>query len=62
MPWQRGQFHLQQNAQAHIPRPDLRAKVAADIRSVFLARAEISDDWEAGKIYLDMNPSIPPSS
>ena len=24
--------------------------------------AEISDDWEAGKIYLDMNPSIPLSS
>ena len=24
--------------------------------------AEISDDWESGKIYLDMNPSIPPSS
>ena len=35
MPWQRCQFHLQQNAQACVPRLELRAKVAADIRSVF---------------------------
>ena len=147
VPWQRCQFHLQQNAQAYVPRLDMRAQVAADIRSVFLAQdrpaaerrlkeliasysasapklaawmesalpegfavfafppahqrrlrtsnaiervnqelkrrtrvasifpnelsllrlcsallAEISDDWEIGEIYLDMNPSIPPSS
>ncbi len=147
VPWQRCQFHLQQNAQAYVPRLDMRAKVAADIRSIFLSQdrpsaerrlaevvadysksapklaawmehnlpegftvfsfptahqrrlrtsnaiervnqelkrrtrvasifpnessllrlvsallAEISDDWESGKIYLDMNPSIPPSS
>lgn len=36
VPWQRCQFHLQQNAQAFVPRLDLRAKVAADIRSIFL--------------------------
>ena len=36
VPWQRCQFHLQQNAQAYVPRLDLRAKVAADIRSIFL--------------------------
>ena len=34
-PWQRCQFHLQQNAQAHVPRLDLRSVVAADIRSIF---------------------------
>ena len=146
VPWQRCQFHLQQNAQAYVPRLDMRAKVAADIRSVFLAQdrpsaerrlaelltaysasapklaawmehnlpegftvfslppahqrrlrtsnalervnqelkrrtrvasifpnepsllrlcsallCEISDDWQSGKIYLDMNPSIPSS-
>jgi transposase-like protein len=33
--WQRCQFHLQQNAQAYVPRLELRARVAADIRSVF---------------------------
>ena len=36
-PWQRCQFHLQQNAQAYVPRLEYRAKVAADIRSVFHA-------------------------
>lgn len=36
VPWQRCQFHLQQNAQAYVPRLDLRSKVAADIRSIFL--------------------------
>ena len=35
VPWQRCQFHLQQNAQAHVPRLDLRTVVAADIRSIF---------------------------
>jgi putative transposase len=33
--WQRCQFHLQQNAQAYVPRLDLRTIVAADIRSIF---------------------------
>lgn len=35
VPWQRCQFHLQQNAQAHVPRLDMRAKVAEDIRGIF---------------------------
>jgi transposase-like protein len=35
VPWQRCQFHLQQNAQAYVPRLDMRARVAADIRSIF---------------------------
>ena len=35
VPWQRCQFHLQQNAQAHVPRLDQRAEVARAIRSVF---------------------------
>ena len=33
--WQRCQFHLQQNAQAYVPKIDQRASVAAAIRSVF---------------------------
>ncbi len=37
IPWQRCQFHLQQNAQAYVPRKDLQAEVAADIRTVFEA-------------------------
>jgi transposase-like protein len=35
VPWQRCQFHLQQNAQAYVPRLDMRIVVAADIRSIF---------------------------
>lgn len=35
--WQRCQFHLQQNAQAYVPRQELRAEVAADIRTIFNA-------------------------
>jgi len=35
VPWQRCQFHLQQNAQAYVPRKDMQAEVAEDIRTVF---------------------------
>lgn len=37
VPWQRCQFHLQQNAQAYVPRQELKAEVAADIRAIFNA-------------------------
>jgi transposase-like protein len=35
VPWQRCQFHLQKNAQAYVPKVELRAKVAEDIRGIF---------------------------
>jgi transposase-like protein len=35
VPWQRCQFHLQQNAQAHVPRREQRAEIAQAIRVVF---------------------------
>lgn len=37
VPWQRCQFHLQQNAQAFVPRLEMKAEVAADIRTIFNA-------------------------
>lgn len=37
VPWQRCQFHLQQNAGAYLPRQSMRLEVAADIRSMFNA-------------------------
>jgi len=37
VPWQRCQFHLQQNAQAYVPRHSMKAEVAADIRAIFNA-------------------------
>ena len=36
-PWQRCQYHLQQNAQAYVPKVDMRESVAADIRTIFNA-------------------------
>jgi transposase-like protein len=42
--WQRCQFHLQQNAQAYVPKQSMKEEVASDIRGVFnaanLAEAE----------------------
>jgi transposase-like protein len=37
VPWQRCQFHLQQNAGAYVPKQAMRAEVAADIRAMFNA-------------------------
>ena len=37
IPWQRCQFHLQQNAGAYVPKQSMRCEVAADIRSMFTA-------------------------
>ena len=37
IPWQRCQFHLQQNAGQYVPNAALRLPVAADIRSIFNA-------------------------
>ena len=37
VPWQRCQYHLQQNAMSYIPRREMMADVAADIRKVFNA-------------------------
>jgi putative transposase len=37
IPWQRCQFHLQQNAQAYVPHKHMQADVADDIRTIFNA-------------------------
>ncbi|NTV33929.1 MAG: IS256 family transposase [Deltaproteobacteria bacterium] len=37
IPWQRCQFHLQQNAQAYVPHKDMQTEVADDIRTIFNA-------------------------
>jgi transposase-like protein len=37
VPWQRCQFHLQQNAGQYVPKVAMRSGVAADIRSIFNA-------------------------
>jgi putative transposase len=38
--WQRCQFHLSQNAQAYVPRQDMRSEIAQDLRDIFNAPTE----------------------
>ena len=47
VPWQRCQFHLQQNASQYVPRKKMQAEVAADIRGVFQA-----PNREQAEVYL----------
>lgn len=47
VPWQRCQFHLQQNAGAYVPKQAMRAEVAADIRAMFNA-----PDLKAAELFL----------
>jgi transposase-like protein len=37
VPWQRCQFHLQQNAGAYVPRQEMRREVAEELRTIFNA-------------------------
>jgi transposase-like protein len=46
VPWQRCQFHLQQNAQSYVPKKSMKKEVASDIRSVLQA----PDDEEAKRL------------
>ncbi len=50
IPWQRCQFHLQQNAQAYVPHKDQQAEVAADIRMVLNAPDQSTADAYLAKI------------
>lgn len=47
VPWQRCQFHLQQNAGAHLPKQSMRLEAAADIRAMFN-----SPDRQAAEVFL----------
>jgi putative transposase len=70
IPWQRCQFHLQQNAGAYVPRKELRAEVAADIRTIFnmpdrptaeaqLRRVIVKYEKTASKLAVWLEKSIP---
>jgi putative transposase len=41
IPWQRCQFHLAQNAQAHVPRKSMKAEVGQAIRDIFNAASPL---------------------
>ena len=45
VPWQRCQFHLQQNAGHYVPRVEMRSDLAADLRAIF----DVPDRTEADR-------------
>jgi len=50
VPWQRCQFHLQQNAQAYVPRQEMKAEVAAEIRAIFNAANRVEAEAMLTKV------------
>lgn len=58
-PWQRCQFHLQQNAQAFVPRLDQRAAVAAAVRSVFNCPDRPNAERRLKEIVVQYAPAAP---
>lgn len=59
--WQRCQFHLQQNAQAYVPRVEMRREVAGDIRGVFNAPNRVEADRLLGSViekYREIAPKL----
>jgi transposase-like protein len=70
VPWQRGQFHLQQNASQYVPRKSMRKEVPEDIRTIFnapdrptaeayLARAVAKYARTASRLSAWMEESLP---
>lgn len=59
VPWQRCQFHLQQNAQAYVPRLDQRATVAQAIRSVFDCPDRLSAQARLKEVVAAYTPTAP---
>jgi transposase-like protein len=50
VPWQRCQFHLQQNAGQHAPRQEIRSELAEDLRTVFNAPDRFAAEGYLAKI------------
>jgi putative transposase len=59
VPWQRCQFHLQQNAQAFVPRLDQRAAVAAAVRTVFQCPDRPSAERRLQDLITQYTPTAP---
>jgi transposase-like protein len=49
IPWQRCQFHLQQNASQYVPRQSMKREVAADIRAIFNAPDRVQAEVQLRK-------------
>jgi transposase-like protein len=59
VPWQRCQFHLQQNAMQQVPKIALRAEVADDLRSVFNAQDRAEADQRLAASIRKYRPIAP---
>jgi transposase-like protein len=59
VPWQRCQFHLQQNAQAYVPRLEQRATVAEAIRSVFNSPSRAAADQRLKEVVTTYAATLP---
>ena len=59
VPWQRCQFHLQQNAQQYVPKKSMKKEVATDIRNIFNA-ANLKEAERLLKINIDKYDSKAP--
>lgn len=59
VPWQRCQFHLQQNAQAYVPRLHQRAAVAQAIRTIFNSPDRLSAEARLKIVVAQFQQSAP---
>lgn len=59
VPWQRCQFHLQQNAQSYVPRQSMKKEVAEDIRTIFNAPNRVESDRQLKMMMSKYEKSAP---
>ena len=59
VPWQRCQFHLQQNAQAYVPRLDQRAEIGQAIRNLFNSPDRANAEAQLKQLVARHAPSAP---
>ncbi len=59
VPWQRCQFHLQQNAQAHVQKQEQKAPLAAAMRAIFNAANRYEAEVLLGKLVGEARKSSP---
>jgi transposase-like protein len=59
IPWQRCQFHLQQNASQHVPRQSMKTEVAADLRMIFNAPNRATADAYLSQVVQKYAKTIP---
>ncbi|MCB1082784.1 MAG: IS256 family transposase [Simkania sp.] len=57
--WQRCQFHLQQNAQAYVPKVEMKKEVASDIRTIFNATDKVSAKEQLERVSKKYKKSAP---